>query len=93
MVTGRPAGDSLIGQLEAKLGGAVFELWEDNVTAVKIFDDMMTQWHHGPAGPAGLRYEALPVVMNLRHVPAARRAEVFDAVQTMERAALEVFRG
>ncbi len=93
MVAGRPEANSAIGQLVAQIGDDEPELWEENVAAVQIFGDMMTQWNVGPAGAVGLRYESLPVVMRLRAVPAARRGEVFDGVQTMERAALEAIRG
>lgn len=53
----------------------------------------MTQWNVGPAGAVGLRYEALPVMLRLRGVPPQRRAEVVAGLRTLERAALEAFRG
>ena len=49
---------------------------------------MGTQWRVGMAGATGLDYAALPVVMRLVGVPAADRADVFDAIRTMEDAAL-----
>ena len=77
MVAGRPDAESMIGQLTASVGGDVAELWEENVPTVQIFDDMLTQWNVGPRGIVGLRYEALPVVIRMRNVPVANRAEVF----------------
>jgi len=93
MVSGRPDTNSLIGQLTAEIGDDETELWEENAAAVQIFGDMLTQWNVGMSGIVGLRYESLLAVMRLRGVPAARRAEVFDGIRTMESAALEVIRG
>lgn len=93
MVAGRPDSNTLIGQLTAQLGEDELEIWEENIMAVRIFGDMLTQWNAGPSGLVGLRYESLPVVMRYRGVPAAERAGVFDAVRVMERAALETIRG
>lgn len=93
MVAGRPNNDPTFGQLDALMGDVATELWEENMAAVEIFGDMITQWNSGPSGVIGLRYESLPVVMRLRDIPPARRAEVFAGVQVMESAALEHLRG
>lgn len=93
MVAGRPDAESLIGQLTAATGSEVAELWEENVPTVQLFDDMSTQWHMGPGGRAGLRYEALPFLMRLRGIAPAERSEIFNGLQVMERAALEAIHG
>ena len=67
-------------------------IFPDNVKIVSVFMDMMTQWRFGPAGATGLDYAALPIVLRLREVPRADRQEIFDGVQTMERAALKGLR-
>lgn len=53
---------------------------------------MRTQWNVGPAGPIGLRYEALPTVMRLVAVPTTDRTRVFSDLQVMEAEALDVMR-
>ena len=67
-------------------------IFPDNVKIVSVFMDMMTQWRFGPAGATGLDYAALPIVLRLREVPRADRQEIFDGIQTMERAALNGLR-
>lgn len=76
----------------AEASGPPVEVWPDNVQAVNTFIAMGTQWRVGMAGATGLDYAALPVVMRLSGVLAAERADVFDAVRTMEDAALETMR-
>jgi hypothetical protein len=68
------------------------ELWPDNLIPANVFISMGTQWRVGPGGVYGLDYNALPVVMDLLAVPATERADVFDAIRTMEDAALEEMR-
>jgi hypothetical protein len=63
-------------------------IFPDNVQTVGVFHDMLTQWRIGPAGSTGLDYAALPVVFRLRGVKQVDRQDVFDGVQTMERAVL-----
>ncbi|MBU0752363.1 MAG: DUF1799 domain-containing protein [Gammaproteobacteria bacterium] len=82
-----------LGQLVALVGQQDTELWEENVAALGIFADMLTQWNVGPGGVVGLRYEALPLVMDLRGIQPAARADAIAGVRVMERAALEHFRG
>ena len=43
------------------------------------------------AGPTGLDYAVLPVVMDLQGIGPAERAECFAGVQEMEREALQIF--
>lgn len=92
ILAGRPDATTELGNLAAAIGEQVFELWADNVQAVEVFADMLTQWNVGMSGAVGLRYEALPVVLELRGIPAAERAEVVAGVRVMERAALAYFR-
>jgi hypothetical protein len=76
------------------MGDDAIEIWEENETTMQLFARMGTQWHHAPNGrPTGLRYEALPAVARRCHIGAAERDAVFDGLQVMEAAALEVFRG
>jgi hypothetical protein len=68
------------------------ELWPDNLIAANVFITMGTQWRVGPGGAYGLDYGTLPAVMDMLGVQAADRAEVLDAIRTMEDAALEEMR-
>ncbi len=68
------------------------ELWPENMTTVEVFASMTTQWQTGMNGPTGLRYEALPVVLDLLGIAAPARRDVFDGLRVMERAALAEMR-
>lgn len=93
LLAGRPDETTELGALAAAVGEQHAELWQDNVAAVEVFADMMTQWNVGGAGVVGLRYEALPIVLDLRGVAAADRADIVAGLRVMERAALEHFHG
>jgi hypothetical protein len=69
----------------------VLDVWPEHWQAVHVFAAMGTQWNVGMAGPIGLRYEALPLVMKMRRVPREDRPQVFDCLRVMEGEALRVF--
>lgn len=70
-----------------------FELMDDNVLPVTVFQAMQTQWRHAGdrAHRTGLDYGPLPFVMRSCRVPPAQRTQVFLDVQIMEREALKVY--
>jgi hypothetical protein len=92
MLTRRPDESTELGALAAAIGDQPVEIWQENVAAVEVFADMLTQWNVGPGGAVGLRYEALPLVLDLRGTPAHERADLVAAVRVMERAALGLWR-
>ncbi len=49
---------------------------------------MATQWNVGMSGVIGLRYEALPLVMQLHRVKRKQQQEVFNGLRIMECAAV-----
>lgn len=63
-----------------------FELYEDNVMAIEVFDAMSTQWRRaGMDGQAvGLDYAALPAVMGLMGVKRPDRRRTFDDLRILE---------
>lgn len=75
----------------------VFEIWDINATAMRVFLDMATQWRvtvlatmdRALLKRTGLDYVALEGVMRLRRVK--KRSRVFDQVRVLEQAALEAF--
>lgn len=74
-----------------------FPLWPENATAGRVWLAVAgTQWTHvdGFAGSrvTGLRYEALPAVMDLLQVPLEQRGDVLAALRVMERAVLNALR-
>ncbi len=96
---GAPA--EVIAAAQARQQQDAYEVWADNVESVEIFLGLATQWRTvvvQPGGIAaapmvlmvGLEYAALESVLRLRGVPPERHAAVFDDIQLMERAALEV---
>lgn len=66
------------------------EVWLDHATALAVFSRCSTQWNVGLSGATGLRYEAIPVLMDLLEVPKSERLEVFECVRTMELHTLEL---
>jgi hypothetical protein len=67
-------------------------IYPDNVQAVKVFSDMLTQWRVGPGGLVGFDYCALPVVFRIRKISHLEREDVFDGLMIMERAAIDCIR-
>jgi hypothetical protein len=90
ILSGSPDESTMLGALAAQIDN-VQDLWADNVATVNCFVDMLTQWNVGPGGVVGLRYEVLPLVMRQQRLAAADRAEVWQGVRVMERAALKHF--
>lgn len=70
---------------------AHYDVWPENWPAVQVFSAMQTQWSVSMAGPTGLRYEALPVVMRLRGIPRRDWQDAFYGLQVMESEALKIF--
>jgi hypothetical protein len=63
-------------------------VWPDNVTSVRVFISMQTQWHVSMNGRTGLIYAALPELWRRLKVPPADRDAIFHDLQVMEIAAL-----
>lgn len=61
-----------------------FEVWEENWSAFCVFAGMQTQWNVSWSGLVGLRYEALPLVLQAEGVPPDTWPEVIAGVQSME---------
>lgn len=54
-----------------------------------VFAGMLSQWNVGMSGVIGLRYEALPLVLEVQGIEPYERREVFDGLGVMERAAVQ----
>ena len=71
------------------IGDQVLDIWPENAAAVGLFEDLLTSWNVGPGGVVGLRYEVLPLFLDINGIAAADRRGVVSAVQVMEQAALK----
>lgn len=60
------------------------EVWPENWPVMEVAVRMSSQLNVGMNGVIGLRYEALPVVLDLLQVPAADRLDVFDGLRVVE---------
>ena len=69
---------------------ASIEIWPENETAVSLFERVQTQWRVGMAGPTGLDYPGVEVVMRL--LAPEEPLDTLDRVRVMEHEALSVFR-
>lgn len=69
-----------------------FEIWQENNAALEIFLSLRTQWRMvagmGGAYVQGLDYAGVEALLRLKRVP--NRTELFEDLQLMEEAALEV---
>lgn len=63
-----------------------YELWPDLYLSVLVASRLLSQWHTGPGGPIGLRYESLPVVLRMLRVPEDDEPVIFEDVRAVERA-------
>lgn len=54
-----------------------------------VFVAMGTQWEFGMAGPTGLQYASLPVVLRLLNIERKKWPSIFDDIRVMEAAALD----
>lgn len=59
---------------------------------MRLFASAFTQWHVGPGGVVGLRYEALPVLRDAHGIPADEWPQALADLQVMEQRALEFWR-
>lgn len=66
-------------------------LFPENVSTVRAFLAMGTQWLVGMAGATGLNYVAIEPVLRLQRVKPRRWPEIFDGLQVMEEAVLAVW--
>ncbi|MHB0925885.1 MAG: DUF1799 domain-containing protein [Gallionellaceae bacterium] len=88
----KPNDDGLIARLIKVVGSGepeTVEVWSENYQIKQVFSAMLSQWNVGMNGVIGLRYEALPLVLELHGIEAEQRREVFDGLRVMERAAVE----
>lgn len=58
-----------------------------------MFAALGTQWNVGAGGVIGLRYEAIPVVLEAFGIKKKERAGMLSALRIMEDEALGVLRG
>lgn len=59
-------------------------VWPENWDAMRLAMRMLSQVNAGMTGIVGLRYESLPVVMDLLEVPVGERLDTFDAMRVIE---------
>lgn len=67
-------------------------VFPDNVQAVELFSDMLTQWRVGSGGAIGFDYNVIPILFRIRKTDEEEQEEAFSGLQVMERAALKAMR-
>lgn len=81
--------------LRVKRAAAVCEelyLWPENLPSWNLFQAVSTQWMTGMAGPTGLSYPGVEVVMRKTRVKRCDEERMFFEIQCMERATLSAWR-
>lgn len=68
-----------------------FWLWPENETTFEFWLSLQSQWVIGSAGPSGLNYSSVEVCMRMRGTKKNAQRALFEAIQAMEQAALEVW--
>ena len=66
-------------------------VWPEHWDAVLAFMALGTQWNVGMAGPIGLRYEVIPIVLRMQGVRRQDWPHVFECIRVMEGEALRFF--
>lgn len=80
----------LVGITAADLGEQPdTEVWAENWPATQVFISMRTQWNVGMAGPTGLKYETIPVVIDLMGLDVDR-PDLFHRLKILEGESLRV---
>lgn len=81
---------STFGLTVEEASGPPIEVWPDNMPAVEVFIDLMTQWRRaGMAGVrSGLDYAVLPAVFAIRGIQKKQQPAIFDDIRVMENAVL-----
>lgn len=74
----------VIGSAEPEVTG----VWAENWPTALAFNDLMSQWNVGMSGVIGLRYEALPLVLEMHGIKRKRQLKMFDGLRVMESAAI-----
>lgn len=89
---GRPSEEELaaFGVQAEDVAGDV-EVWPENAEAVVVFLKLRTQWRMASMGGlTGLVYAEVWNFLRALRIPRARWSDIFDGVQVMERAVLEL---
>jgi len=66
------------------------DIWPENWPAFCVFHRLRTQWNVGPGGVIGLRYESLPLALQIHGVPQEHWPDTLDAIQVMEHETLRL---
>lgn len=69
------------------------EVWPEHWTVMGVAVRMMSQLNVGMNGVIGMRYEALPVILDAMQVPAADRLAVIDDLRVIEMEVVRQVRG
>ncbi len=62
-------------------------MWPENQESVEIFFLLSTQWIVTMGGVVGLNYTSLEMIMRIKKIK--NKAELFDHIRLMERAAIQ----
>ncbi len=80
-----------IGAAADDLPATVVDVWPENEATLAVFAAMQTQWALASmGGVVGLRYEALPAVLDLLKIKKSARRDVFAGLRVMESEAMQV---
>ncbi|SFM92942.1 DUF1799 domain-containing protein [Nitrosomonas communis] len=67
------------------------EIWPENEEVFMLFNSLSTQWRISFSGSfIGINYPSIESSMNMLGTKKKRRAELFNDIKTMERAALPI---
>lgn len=67
----------------------VQEIWPENYEPFQLFSEVSSQWRVGYAGRTSLDYNVIFTLMSLKGVKKKKQLILIEAIQTLERAALE----
>lgn len=65
-----------------------YEVWPENMPAIRLFSSIQTQWRAGGAGPTGLDYNVLFYRMDRMKLSDQDYEWMFDDIRVIEASAL-----
>jgi hypothetical protein len=76
---------------ESEIAPPEVYLWPENEELWGLFQACRTQWNIGMAGPTGLSYQGVEIVLRVHGIKPKRQRDVFSKIQVMERAMLSAW--
>lgn len=79
-----------LASIAALQAAQAYEVWPENMPAMRLFGSLSTQWRTGMNGPTGLDYNVLFYRLDRMHLSEQEHEWMFEDIQTVEAEALSI---